>query len=79
MRDDFHKNKIYRVKELTAINGQKVYVVQACNNLFEAFIGAWKEYSKQNSTLAEAIDQIETLHRWRLKTSRIVHQERKDE
>ncbi len=79
MTDKFHKNKIYRVKELTATNGEKAYVVQACDNLFEAFIGLWKTYSKENDTLLDAIAQIRTIHKWRLKSSRIVHKEKQDD
>jgi len=78
MQDNFHKNKIYRVKELIDISGKKAFVVQAAGNLIEAFLGIWKTYAKENDSLNDAINQIESIHRARIKSDRIVHKETKN-
>jgi hypothetical protein len=73
--DKFHNNKIYRVKEKIDRQGKCVYQVQACANLFESIFGIWSDYSKENETIESAIEQIQFIDKYKLKTEKVVYKE----
>lgn len=75
MENTFHKNKIYRVKEKTNRQGDVKYVVEAADSFIQSIFGIWIEYTKENDTLEDAIEQIEFVDKYKLKKEQIVHKE----
>lgn len=75
---DFHKNKLYRVKEIVDREGRTCYKVEAAKSKWFAFLGEWIGYDKDNSTLDEAIKQIEIIDEYKVKKEKVVHTEIRD-
>lgn len=76
--DKFHKNKYYRVKEKIDISGKRCYIVQSATCKLDVLFGLWKEYTKENATLEDAIIQIESINTNRLLSEKTVHAERRN-
>jgi len=76
MGNYYHSNKFYQVVEKIDRQGRKKYVVRAANNKFDLLFGIWTNYTKENDTLDEAIEQIQSIDKFKLKSEKIVYKER---
>jgi len=76
MGNYYHSNKFYQVVEKIDRQGRKKYVVRAANNKFDLLFGIWINYTKENDTLDEAIEQIQSIDKFKLKSEKIVYKER---
>jgi hypothetical protein len=67
-----NKAKYFRVKKKTSINEDTIYQVESADTFIEVIFGYWCVYTKENKTLEEAVLQIETLNKYKIKTEKTV-------
>lgn len=73
---NWNEHKIYRVRELVDVIGNKKFQVEAADTWFQGLLGNWSEYSKENTSLDEAIQHIKDLAMFRKKSDKIIYSER---
>ena len=68
-----NKNKYFKVKQITTANGDIVFKVLGYNTRIDMFFGISYDYSLENKTLEEAIDQIETIVEFKITDEKVVY------
>jgi len=67
-----NKNKYYRVREKQDNSGKIIYSVEAYENKYDLIFGFPIEYSQENKTLDDAIDQVNFLAGYKIKKIKTV-------
>lgn len=71
------KTKYYRVVEKTQRDGAIEFEVQSTDSWLDVVFGLWDVYTKKHSHVNEAIQHIETLHRYAVVKEEVVYKVKK--
>jgi hypothetical protein len=68
-----NRYKFFKVKKITTREGKIVYVVFAASNILEVIFGMYDVFKKENTTLDEAVRQIEFLNQFKIESEETVY------
>lgn len=69
----FNKEKYFRVVYKKDALGRQIYEVQSCANFIELLFGLWLPYEKENKSINEAVEQIQTISGYKTVLEKVVY------